>query len=220
MAKGSATTSKKLAQMSCDCSFLLTHLVRQNGDPPKQDSEASAILQTILEGTCLMARGVGWYDTCRNTNCFNPETMEWEKPNPDKAVCFTESTLLGLQAHAVVFGAKYGLSFDRDFLYSKGANPCFNIGTNLLKLSIQKKDESYTWSVYNFIPIKLHPFVNIINDTFDATHEREWRHVNDLHFNLADVKIIFCPEGEFEEFSKFQKHGKPTLFDLAWLGRI
>jgi hypothetical protein len=39
---------RELARLSTDCSFLLTHMVRQNGDPQKTDDEAKRDLQSIL----------------------------------------------------------------------------------------------------------------------------------------------------------------------------
>jgi hypothetical protein len=220
MAKASKKDAQELARLSSDCSFLLTHLVRQNGETSRTDIEAKGILLAILSRKCLKASNVGWYSTCSGTNCYHPETRQFRTPNLAKAVCFTESTLAGLRAHAVVFKARYGLSFDRDYLFSNGANPCLNISKSLLKASIQITGEPFSRYVYNFIPEQLHPLINIINEAFDATHEREWRHVNDLHFDLAEVKFIFCPEKKFNEFSCYQENGKPCLFDLAWLDRV
>ncbi len=220
MAKASKKDAQDIARLSSDCSFLLTHIIRQNGETSRTDIDANGILEKILEGKCLKASKVGWYNTCDDTNYVDPKTNTIRKPNLAKAVCFTESTLAGLRAHAVVFKAKYGLSFDRDYLFSKGANPCLNISGSLLKAEIQRNGERFSQHVYNFIPEQLHPFVNIINEAFDATHEREWRHLKDLHFDFMDVKFLFCPEEDFPIFSGYQQNGKPSLFDLAWLDRV
>ena len=53
-------------------------------------------------------------------------------------MCFTESTLEGLKAHREVFSAKYGIAFDRDYLFERGANPCINLRTSLLKASFTR----------------------------------------------------------------------------------
>ena len=83
----------------------------------------------------------------------------------------------------------------------EGANPCLNLREELLKKSIKSAYDQYDRHVYNFIPVELHPYVNIINHGFDATHEREWRHVGDLTFSLEDIRYVFCPRAEQEEFS-------------------
>ena len=78
----------------------------------------------------------------------------------------------------------------------------------------------YDRKLFNFIPQRLSPFVNVINRAFDATHEREWRCVGDLEFTRVDVRLVFCPEADFAVFSRIQKKGTPTLFDLEWLDRF
>ena len=47
----------------------------------------------------------------------------------------------------------------------------------------------------------LQPYVNIINEAFDATHEREWRYVGDLRFSLEELRFVFCPESDFGDFA-------------------
>jgi len=216
--KASKEQAKKLAYLSSDCSFLLTHLIRQKPD------EAKRRLKKILAiggGTPILVAGeVGWYAICSGANCFNPSTATFISITIPKAVCFTESTLAGLKAHRDVFKTNYGLAFDRDFLFSKGANPCLNIRSDIFRTSIKYKSESFDRYIYNFIPKILHPFVNIISEAFDATHEREWRYSGDLCFKIPEILFVFCPENDFQEFSKIQQKGKPVLFDLKWLDRI
>lgn len=223
MPQTTACVAKELARLSTDCSFLLTHLIRQNDD--KNDDEAKKILSSILDFVgahqkpLLKASNSGWYSAAA-PKIFNPVTRTFNGSSHTKAVCFTESTLPGLKAHRDMFNAKYGIAFDRDLLFSKGANPCLNIRESLLKKSFVCNEEVYARFVYNFIPVELHPFVNIIHDGFDATHEREWRVPNDLSFELCEVLFIFCPADEFEYFSKIQSAAQPILFDLAWLDRV
>jgi hypothetical protein len=223
MPRTNAEIARELARLSSDCSFLLTHLIRQNDE--KTDTEAKRILSQILdmEGgpprPRLIASIVGWYGSA-GASIFNPVTSNFDGPSNSKAVCFTESTLAGLKAHRDVFNAKYGLAFDRDLLFSKGANPCLNIRETLLKESFLREGEMYRRYVYNFIPHQLHPFVNIIHDSFDATHEREWRISSDLSFRFPESLFIFCPVDDFEYFSSIQTAGRPVLFDLDWLDRV
>ncbi|MEN6428460.1 MAG: hypothetical protein ABFE13_24195 [Phycisphaerales bacterium] len=210
MAKATYEQQQAIGKLSSDCSPLLTHLVRQNDG--RSDADARRTLHSILglwpETTPkLLARHTGWYGSESVTpRVFSPEkarlleTNEYDKSQL-QCVCFTESTLEGLKAHNQIFKAKYGLAFSRDFLLGKGANPCLNLREELLKKSIKSAYDQYDRHVYNFIPMVLHPYVNVINHGFDATHEREWRHVGDLTFSREDIRYVFCPRAEQEEFS-------------------
>lgn len=223
MAKASSDEARKLARLSSDCSFLLTHMIRQNDG--RTDKKSRDILRSILgisekrPSLNLKACPVGWYSVA-NASVYNPETGKFDGNGNVNAVCFTESTLSGLRAHREVFSVKYGIAFDRDLLFQKGANPCLNIREDLLKISVSINGEQYPRHLYNFVPAELHPYVNIINQGFDATHEREWRFVGDMKFMLSEIRLVFCPEKEFSVFSSIQKKGMPTLFDLEWLDRI
>jgi hypothetical protein len=223
MAQANADMARDLARLSTDCSFLLTHLVRQHHG--RTDEEARAILGSILSidqnpRTPLLRAGrVGWYSAV-TANVIDPVTGDFRPSESTSSVCFTESTLAGLKAHRDVFSAKYGLAFDRDYLFGRGANPCLNIASSLLRKGVMRAGERYPRFVYNFIPPDLHPYVNIINEAFDATHEREWRYAADLLFDCGDVMFVFCPEADFARFAGVQAVGKPVLFDLAWLSRI
>lgn len=221
MPKTNTEVARELAKLSSDCSFLLTHLVRQNDD--KSDADAKHILSLILDlagappQPKVKASTSGWYGSV-SPNIFNPVTGTFDGPTNSKAACFTESTLAGLKAHRDVFNAKYGVAFDRDLLFTKGANPCLNVRESLFK-------ESFVCNgvprhLYNFIPHQLHPFVNIIHESFDATHEREWRVPGDLTFNYSELLFIFCPTSDFAHFASIQASARPVLFDLAWLDRV
>jgi hypothetical protein len=205
MSQTNAAKADKLARLSSDCSFLLTHLVRQNGGRP--DAEARRILLSILDADTrrpkpyLKASQIGWYSKT-SSKVFNPETCEFNGSIKSGAVCFTESTLQGLKAHCEVFDSKYGIAFDRDLLFNRGANPCLNIRESLFKESIQTPIDNYSRHVFNFIPYQLQPFVNIIHESFDATHEREWRYPGDLPFRYKDVLFVFCPERIFRDFAQ------------------
>jgi hypothetical protein len=224
MVKATHEQQRTLGKLSSDCSSLLTHLVRQNDG--KTDDDARRDLRSILgllpETTpVLRARHTGWYGSEVVTpRVFSPEKGRLLEVNEyDKGhlpcVCFTESTLDGLKAHCQVFKAKYGLAFDRDFLWGKGANPCMNIRDELLKKKIKSAYDQYDRYVYNFIPVDLHPYINIINGAFDAVHEREWRHVGDLQFSLADVRFVFCPRAESKEFrTECGGRATPEIRDL------
>jgi hypothetical protein len=221
--KTNAEESQELARKSPDCSFLLTHLIRQNDG--KTDSDAQHIMSLILDlhsqsqKAKLLASKTGWYSAA-NAKYFNPEVGELAYTMEYKSVCFTESTLSGLKAHRDMFGAKYGLSFDREFLFNKGAAPCINIPSNIFKSKLSFNSNEHNRSVYNFVPKELHPYINVMNSSFDASHEREWRHHQDMDFKWSDIKFIFCPEEDFAHLSKIQVNGLPTLFDLAWLDRV
>jgi hypothetical protein len=223
MPKTNAKIARELARLSSDCSFLLTHLIRQNDG--RINKESRKAIKSILDLTgdppkpVLKASKVGWYGSV-NANIYNPLTGQFDGRSNFKAACFTESTLSGLKAHRDVFNVNYGLAFDRDLLFDRGANPCLNIRESLLKERFLLPGERYPRAVFNFIPHQLHPFVNIIHESFDATHEREWRYAGDLTFKYKQLLFIFCPEKDFSLFSTIQLRGRPVLFDLAWLDRI
>ena len=223
MAKANAEMARDLAKLSPDCSFLLTHLIRQHEG--RSDADAKAALKSILDvgsrtaTPTLRAGAVGWYSAA-GANLFNPITSAFDAPANSNAVCFTDSTLEGLKAHRDIFNAKYGVAFDRDYLFEKGANPCLNIRSSLLKEAFLRNGEKYPRSVFNFIPPHLHPYVNVINEAFDATHEREWRHAGNLSFKYEEVMFVFCPANEFADFASVQKAARPVLFDLQWLDRV
>ena len=173
MSQTNAAIARKLARLSSDCSFLFAHLVRQNGE--LRDAEARETLLLILDADTttqprprLKSSSVGWYSSVANTKVFNPETIKFNGSIESRAVCFTESTLQGLKAHREVFDSKYGIAFDRDLLFERGANPCLNIRESLLKEQIQTPIDKNSRHVYNFIPYQLQPFINIIHESFDS----------------------------------------------------
>lgn len=223
MTSTSADEAKELAKNSSDCSFLLTHLVRQNNS--MSDGSAQNILDLILDvhgsppSPRLKSSSTGWYSSA-SANIYDPRTLDFSGISDCSCVCFTESTLAGLKAHRDLFDSKYGLAFDREDLFDRGAAPCINIPENIFKSALTMAGELYPRHVYNFVPIELHPYVNIMNSSFDATHEREWRHAEDLEFTWSELKFIFCPVSDFPTFSRLQVNGLPTLFDLEWLDRI
>jgi hypothetical protein len=223
MSKTTVDQARELAKNSSDCSFLLTHLIRQSDD--RSDLDSKTILGSILDihssspAPTLKASVTGWYGTS-SPYVFNPVTGNLDGTIENRSVCFTESTLAGLKAHRDLFQVKYGLAFDRDNLFNRGANPCLNIRESLLKSVTPFAGDRNPRCLYNFIPAAMQPFVNIIHSSFDATHEREWRFTGDLVFNWCDVKFVFCPEGDFSFFNRVQKNSLPCLFDLQWLDRV
>ena len=99
----------------------------------------------------------------------------------------------------------------------------FNVDSaaeRLLKQPVLRAGDAYERHLYNFIPPALHPFINVIHEGFDATHEREWRVPGELRFDYRDVLFVFCPQSQFSGFARVQTDGRPVLFDLAWLDRI
>jgi len=219
--KASPEHALKLAKLSVDCGFLITHLIRQADG--LSDSDARKRLLSILDASSdspapvLKASNSGWYSTCSGAYVYDPDKSKMTVAGETPVVCFTEATLNGLQGHKEVFNAKYGIAFDRDWIFKKGANPCINIRDDIFKKTISQKHKN--GNLYNWLPRDLHPFVNIINTSFDATHEREWRHSGDFNFRLSDVMFVFCPQKDFRFLSALQTNGRPVLFDLDWLSK-
>lgn len=203
--------------------MILSHLIRDHKCKDKTMMSPREILVSILDlennakNPVLKATKTSWYSTSSGARVFNHSEDRFETVKVPQAVCFTEATFGGLGAHRQVFEAKYGLAFDRDFLMAKGANPCINLTEIYLRARVPFPD-SKSYKVYNCLPESLRPFVNVVNERFDPTSEREWRIPHDLEFDLSDVHFIFCPKSEFSIFSRFQKKGFPILFDLDWLG--
>jgi hypothetical protein len=81
-----AQTARELARLSSDCSFLLTHLVRQKrGNQHWNNSEAKERLFSILDikrqsEPCLRAFPVGWYGGLPNADIFNPKNFCFDGP--------------------------------------------------------------------------------------------------------------------------------------------
>ena len=187
--------ARGLAVESVDCSQILTHLIRQDNGR-RSDHDARQILSKILgltEGSPLLKACETGYFHHQTTKVFSPFSSGYNTPSNVKAVCFTESTLQGLKAHNKIYEAKYGISFKRDILYEKGANPVINIRADLLEKEVGCAVKSYSkWEkLKNHIPDALTPYVNTISATFNATQEREWRYAGDLNFNINDIFIIF-----------------------------
>lgn len=215
----------RLGTESIDCSLILSHLIRQDG---RTDSDAKNLLKKILAlpldnktKPCLKAKEIGYYNSLdleKRTKIYTKKLKGYNPSSNNKAICFTESTLQGLEAHNSVYNAKYGVSFKREILFSKGANPAINIRDDLLNKNVECILDGNSWNaVKNHIPEPLIPFINIINTKFDATHEREWRVPSDMQFEYSDLFIVFCPENDFKEFKSIQTDAVPILFDLSWL---
>ena len=161
MPMAGADVARRLARLSSDCSFLVSHLIRQNDG--RSDTDSRRILDSILDVATspphplLKPSRVSWYGTAA-ANVFNPVTFAFDGVSEVEAVCFTESTLAGLRAHRDVFNVNYGLAFDRDWLFERGGNPCLNIAERLLRKAVRRSGEGYDRYLYNFIPAGLPPF--------------------------------------------------------------
>lgn len=216
-----AEIARELARLSCDCSFLLTHLIREKDRPgidPKAILKSILAIGQIPARPKLRAKPVGWYKSL-DPHIYNYATGDFTGTKSADGVCFTESTLAGLKGHCEIFKARYGLAFHREFLFERGANPCLNIRYELFKKDVSLSN-SRSCKIFNVIPTNLQPFVNIITESFDATHEREWRIAGDLSFNYGNVWFVFCPEVDFDLFWRVQTRGRPILFDLEWLSKV
>ena len=233
MGKTTKSEADRLAALSIDCSFMLSHLIRQRQDSKiiNSDDEAKKKLTSILaldspkNQMVLKSNKIGWYKDLdakiHDPECnYNPNHPgNFFPPKQKNGVCFTESTLMGLKAHREIFKTKYGIAFRRDYLFERGANPCLNIRDEILKLRVNNLHSNYC-KLYNFIPENLIGYINVIHESFDATHEREWRHLGDFKFKRKNILFVFCPYEDFEIFSKIQRKGMPILFDLKWLDKI
>lgn len=204
---------------SPDCSFIISHLIRQSDET--SDEKAFEILCSILDlnNDCK--------EPCLNANIIkNPDAELPFNHQIVKVACFTESTLRGLGAHAQVFNAKFGISFQRKFLLDKDANPCLFVSSKILHKKEDEDKQGRMLRIYEKIPIGLHPFIIkielpcYIDKGYNSLHEREWRHVGNFKFKISDLVFVFAPRKYFKKICKIQKNGLPNLFDLDWIKRL
>lgn len=74
MPKANRDQSRKLARLSSDCSFLLTHLIRNDSNEAETDDSGklSSILRISEQKTKGILKGspTGWYSTCTDAKIY------------------------------------------------------------------------------------------------------------------------------------------------------
>lgn len=119
----------------------------------------------------------------------------------DTAVCLQDAPLLSI-AENLLYEAEhsdhlryeaYGLRFNKQWLYSKGARPVIYGETNYLKRILP---ESEYWRIVNLD-------LNDNEHLIDWTHEREWRFKGDLEFEYDEIEILVYSSEDYQKLVKF-----------------
>lgn len=113
-----------------------------------------------------------------------------------RAVCFQDIPLYGVcqnsfheQVNRAELGGvlRYrpiGLTFEKEYIFSKGARPVLYEQKNIAKEILP---ENEWWRIVNYD-------LSNQNAIIDWTHEREWRIKNDFEFDINEA-IIIMPRG-------------------------
>jgi hypothetical protein len=208
----------KFGTLASDCSFIISHLIRQTNN--ESDKKTFDKLTSILDIKNDRRKPI-----LKSTLQSDKETKLPLYHVDKKVVCFTESTLTGLKAHAAVFKCKFGISFPRDYMLKNKVNPCFYMSESLM---FQGDFNDKHKLIYNIkgIPKNLHPYIikirnpTHVHDRYNSIHEKEWRHINDFAFDIKHLFFVFAPVKFFKKLSCIQQNGLPVLFDLNWLKYI
>lgn len=110
----------------------------------------------------------------------------------------------------------YGLVFRRDFILSKKAQPAIYInsykenswlrGSFDRVFDIAKNKDFKQGKLWRILP-----FINIMNEHYDFSWEREWRVRGDLKFKLSEIVCVILPTNDHKLNNKFTKNGIPVI---------
>ena len=155
----------------------LTHLTGKHVD---SDDDAYDLLWKILTDKVLIASGSQGY--------IIGET---------KAVCFQEVPLTALAENLLYenqLGRKsyswFGLRVNKGWLFQQGGLPVIYGPKNELKGTLHQNDY---WRIVNMNLEKP-------DEIIDWSHEREWRHPDDLQFQWEDIEIILKSHKYYRKF--------------------
>jgi len=207
-----------------DLSTFVVHLTRDN-----EMATAGQNLESIIRDQQLRAgRAMGWGQGV-------PEIAG----QTQKVVCFSETPLEQLCwlfaniASRQVRLSPYGLAFTKVVSRRRGANPVWYVDQSpghvwavpraldaLRDDAVQRPTAPHSADV-----AKVLPFLDVMGTWSESSRkefwwEREWRHVGDFDFNLAEVALWFCPESEFDFFEGTLGDrlgsGAPRCVDPSW----
>lgn len=193
--------SNRYAERS-DLTTFLTHLTK-NGSVDGRPAQVYDVLFAILKQKCIIGSTTQKGFIVGNT----------------PAVCFQDSPLASLvqniyfeqKFRAVKKDAKirylpFGLMFEKDYAFKKGARPVFYEQTEDSK-SILPSTE--WWRIVN---MDLENSESIV----DWTHEREWRCPNDFLFEYEDVRVVLSNANGYQRFIELcEKDGSKIHHKIA-----
>lgn len=179
---------KRIAERS-DMSTSLIHLTKGNST------------QTVIDVL---------YSILKNKKIKGSTTSGFIVGN-EKAVCFQDAPLYSICQNTFFEQKKrekdvnyklryraFGLLFDKQFMYNKGARPVIYEKTEIAKAFLPSREH---WRIVNF---------NLESDTsiIDWTHEREWRIKGNFEFELSNVTILAIRQDTIKTLiSKFNDEG-------------
>lgn len=176
-----------------DQSRYLAHFTKYNSRGGK--SSAKDIFKKILSEKTIKAHSVPW--------------------TKGPAVCFTECPWTSMTNHVKNY-SPYGIGFTKKYIYERGGNPVFYVRPEIF--SKQEWDVSIINYFTPFVPkyapedtkaeFKKNGFEQ---DYLDYSHEREWRLLENLEFDYADISFLVVDKAEeIEEIVKVTNGGVST----------
>lgn len=137
--------------------------------------------------------------TIRASNPFGAAKNETWLGNTQKFACLSEVPLHELKRLADK-RSRYGLGFRKDFVVARGGGPIMYaykdtphqqaLSMSMAKARKEKDAQDPIWKLAPFIDAPgVYP-----SGKYMFEWEREWRHIGDLKFDIADVSFLIIPE--------------------------
>lgn len=116
------------------------------------------------------------------------------------------------EIHRLNRHGSYGIAFPQDWLRAQGAQRVWYLDEGSISLTAlnEIKNGLVQTSQWDHPFWKITPYVDLVASRHSWTHERELRHVGDLHFDLADVALLIAPSGTDFSFTS-PSLGTPVL---------
>ena len=189
-----------------DLSTFVVHLTRDHGG-----KSASENLRSILDSGTITARSpMGWArDVASELGGAAEESQ--------RVASFSETPLEHIYSlfadipNRRIGLRPYGIAFTKMVARRKGVNPVWYVDMTpgrdwmIAKALDSLRDEAATSGTFpDHAAAKILPFIEGMGTWPDRQKEfwweREWRHVGDFHFDIKDVALVLCPEGEHAAF--------------------
>ncbi len=201
-----------------DLSRFVVHLTRDDRkDFSKGGGTALQNFKSILDDLIIYAQ---------RPRCLHMEKIPKNHHHAFSVCCFMEVPLAELHLVTRPIEGRnnqysdYGFVFSRDFLISNGAQPAIYVnsygGNSELK---EAADEIYKIAAKSDFHKKLSrliPYLNIMNERYDFTWEREWRIAGNLEFKLNDIACVILPEQKDEELKNEMLEGGLPVISPGW----
>lgn len=127
------------------------------------------------------------------------------------------------EIHRLSRHGSYGLAFPQEWLKRQGAQPVWYLteGSPPLIALNEMKTALVQSSQWDHQFWKIAPYIDLVAPRHAWTHERELRHIGDLHFDLSEVALIIAPNGTDFHFTS-PSLGTPVLDPVrrtySWTG--